>query len=101
VIPAIANLVPKAAARGWEAGEAEDAKTVKECNAQLLIATKIVQLAKGGGTNAANLAGMKSALKSMGILENDTVTRPLRPFTEGEKEGIPEILHALGLSNGH
>ena len=101
VIPAIANLVPKASARDWEAGEEGDAKTVKECNAQLLIATKIFQLAKGGGANAASFSGMKSALKLMGILESDTVTRPMRRLTEGEKEGIPEILHALGLSNGH
>ena len=101
VIPAIANLVPKAAARGWEAGEAGDAKTVAECNAQLLIARKISQLAKGGGANAASFSGMKSALKLMGVLENDAVTRPMRPLTEEEKQGIPAILNELGLSNSH
>lgn len=101
VIPAIANLVPRACARGWEAGEAGDAQTVRECNAQLLIATKIFSLAKGGGANSASFSGMKSALKHMGVLETDTVTRPMRPLTEGEKEGIPAILQELGLSNGH
>lgn len=101
VIPAIANLVPKAAARGWEAGEAGDVETAKECNAQLLIARKIFQLAKGGGPNAASFSGMKSALKLMGVLENDAVTRPMRSLTEEEKQGIPAILNELGLSNGH
>ena len=100
VIPGIANLVPKASARGWEAGEAGDSETVKECNAQLVAAGKVARLAKGGGPNAAAFAGMKSALKIMGVLDHDTVSRPMRNFTEEEKQGIPAILDELGLSNG-
>jgi len=100
VIPAIANLVPKASAQGWEAGERGDAETVRSCNAQLIIAGKVAQLAKGGGPNAAAFSGMKSALKMMGVLDNDTVSRPLRPMTEQEQAGIPAILQDLGLSNG-
>ena len=99
VIPAIANLVPKAAAQGWEAGERGDAETVKKCNAQLIIAGRVAQLAKGGGPNAASFSGMKSALMLMGVLDNDTVSRPLRPMTEQEKEGIPGILQELGLAS--
>jgi 4-hydroxy-tetrahydrodipicolinate synthase len=101
VIPGLANLAANASARGWEAGEAGDAATVRECNAKLLIAGKIATLAKGGGANAASFAAMKSALKMMGVLDNDTVSRPLRPLTEDEKKGIPAILEDLGLSNGH
>ena len=101
VIPGLANLAANASARGWEAGEAGDAAAVRECNAKLLIAGKIATLAKGGGANAASFAAMKSALKMMGVLDNDTVSRPLRPLTEDEKKGIPAILEELGLSNGH
>jgi 4-hydroxy-tetrahydrodipicolinate synthase len=100
VIPAFSNLVPNAFARGWEAGEAGDVKTAKECNAKLMIAMKISKLAKGGGANAASFSGMKSALKAMGVLENDAVTRPMRPLTDEEKQGILAILNELGLSNG-
>ncbi len=100
VIPAVANLVAKACAQGWEAGERGDAETVRECNAQLVTVGRVSQLAKGGGPNAAILSGMKSALKLMGVLDSDTVSRPLRPFTKQEKEGIPSILQELGLSNG-
>ena len=35
VIPGLANLAANASARGWEAGEAGDAATVRECNAKL------------------------------------------------------------------
>lgn len=100
VIPAIANLAASASARGWEAGEAGDMETVKECNAKLIAASKIAQLAKGGGPNAAAFSGMKSALKHMGILDSDTVSRPLRALTEEEKKGIPAILEEVGIANG-
>ena len=100
VIPAIANLAASASACGWEAGEVGDAETVRECNAKLLIAGKISQLAKGGSPNAAAFGGMKSALKMMGVLDSDTLTRPMRSLTEEEKEGIPAILEGLGLSTG-
>ena len=99
VIPSIANVVPALASRAWEAGEAGDLETVRECDGQLLAATKITRVAKGGGPNASTLSGMKSALKLMGIIDEDTVSRPLRPLTEEEKEQIPAILHELGLTN--
>ena len=41
---------------------------------------------------------MKSALKMMGIIDHDTMTRPLRPLTEEEKEPIPGILSELDLA---
>ena len=98
VIPGIANLIPAAASAGWEAGEAGDADTVRKSNATIMAAGKIAGLAKGGGANAASFAGMKSALKHMGVIDDDTVSRPLRPLTDGEKEGIPAILEEIGLA---
>ena len=99
VIPALANLAPRACVQGWEAGERGDAETVRKCNAQLVTVAKLAQLARGGGPNAAILSTMKSALKLMGVLDSDTVSRPLRPMTEQEKEGLPAVLQELGLSN--
>lgn len=99
VIPGIGNLIPAACARGWEAGEAGDAKTVRESNAQILTMQKIGNLAKGGSPNAASFGGMKSALKIMGVIDDDTVSRPFRGFTDDEKKGIPPILKELGLLN--
>ncbi len=98
VIPAIANLAAKASSEGWEAGEQGDAETVRKCNAQLIVAGRVAQLAKGGGPNAAAFSGMKSALKLMGVLDDDTVSRPLRALTDEEKKGIPPILQELGLA---
>jgi 4-hydroxy-tetrahydrodipicolinate synthase len=99
VIPGIANLVPAISSRGLEAGEAGDTETVRECDAKLLIANGISRIAKGGGANAASFSAMKSSLKLMGILDSDTVSRPLRPLTEDEKKELPAVLKKLDLLN--
>ena len=99
VIPGIANLVPAACSRGWEAGESGDAETVRECNTQLIVATKIQRIATGGNATGASFAGMKAALKLMGVLDDDTVSRPMRSLTAEEKQRIPAILKELDLLN--
>ncbi|MCH8108922.1 MAG: dihydrodipicolinate synthase family protein [Chloroflexi bacterium] len=99
VIPGIANLVPAISARGWEAGEAGDTETMRECDAKLMIANGISRIAKGGGANAAAFSAMKSSLKLMGVLDSDTVSRPLRPLTEDEKKELPAVLKKLDLLN--
>lgn len=100
VIPGIANLIPAACAAGWEAGVAGDAEGVARSNAVIVAAQKIARLAQGGGPNAASFAGMKAALKLMGVIDDDTVSRPLRPFTAEEKAQIPAALAELGLADG-
>ena len=41
---------------------------------------------------------MKAALKHMGVIDHDTMSRPFRPLTDDEKEQIPPILEELGLT---
>jgi 4-hydroxy-tetrahydrodipicolinate synthase len=97
VIPSIANLATAVASESWEAGEAGDVDTARRLQGKVAVASKVTKLAKGGGPNAATLSGMKSALKIMGIIDNDTLTRPLRGLTQEEKQQIPPILEELGL----
>ena len=100
VIPGIGNLVPEVVSGAWNAGEAGDTKRASGYDAKLLLAMEIQRLAKGGSVNAAQYAGMKSALKIMGVLEHDNVTRPLRSLTQEEKQPILAILRELGLPAG-
>jgi 4-hydroxy-tetrahydrodipicolinate synthase len=97
VIPGIANLAPGVVAKAWEAGETGDAETARAYQAKVMAATKVMHLAKGGCANAASFSGMKSALRQMGVIDSDRVTRPLRPLTEDEKKGIPAILREVGI----
>ena len=97
VIPGIANLVPSIVAKAWEAGEKGDAELARELTRKILIASKIMSLANAGGPNAASFSGMKSALRIMGVIDHDTVSRPLRPLTDEEKEPIAGIVEDLGI----
>lgn len=97
VIPGLANLIPGLFVKAWEAGERGDDRSEKYLE-KIVMASKVMRLAKGGGPNASSFSGMKAALNHMGILDNDTVSRPLRPLTESEKLPIPNILNELGLT---
>ena len=97
VIPGIANLAPGVVAKAWEAGEEGDAEAARVYQAKVIAATKVMRLAKGGCANAASFSGMKSALRQMGVIDSDAVTRPLRPLTEDEKKEIPAILREVGI----
>ena len=98
VIPGLANLVPGIASRAWEAGESGDQEAARGYNLRLIAATGIMRLANGGSQQAAGISGIKSALKVMGIIKHDTVTRPFRPLTDEEKEPVPSLLRELGLN---
>lgn len=97
VIPNMANLIPAISSAAWEAGEAQDVLTAKHYDELLIKSIKIQNLANGGGDNAAKLAGVKSALASLGVIDHDHISRPLRPLTDEEKLPIPGILNELGL----
>lgn len=97
VIPGIGNLIPEVCSRGWEAGVNGNMEDVRQCDAALIIATKVARVARGGSPNAASLGAMKSCLKIMGILSDDTVSKPFRPLSLEEKKRLPALLMELGL----
>lgn len=97
VIPGLANLVPALFVKAWEAGETGDDSSQQYLE-KIVVASKIMKLAKAGGPNASSFSGMKAALNHIGILDYDTVSRPLRPLAEEEKLQIPDILNELRLT---
>jgi len=97
VIPGLANMAPSIVSKAWEAGEAGDTEMAREYEAEVVAANRIMRLANAGGPDAARFSGLKSALKVMGVLDHDTVSRPLRPLTDEEKQPIPAMLKEMGL----
>ena len=96
-IPSGANLFAKFAVKSYEAGEAGNVVEARKWDDLMIKATRVTALGKGGCPNAGTIAGLKAALKIMGILDHDTVSRPLRPYTEDEKAKIPALLKEVGL----
>ena len=99
VIPGIANLAPEIVSKAWTAGEEGDSEVARIYNEKIFTANRITKLATGGGMNAGSFSGMKAALKKIGIIEHDTVTRPLRPLTTEEQDLINPIIKEINLSN--
>jgi 4-hydroxy-tetrahydrodipicolinate synthase len=99
-IPGIANLAPAIYSKAFEAGESGDADTIREHDEKVMACGKINSFARGGSPNRVTFAAMKAALKMMGVLEHDTMSRPFKPFSDEEKEGLPEFIESLGLGNG-
>ena len=97
VITGLPNVVPDISVKAWEAGEAGNSEDAREYMALLMKASRVQSLANGGGMVSGRLSGLKAALKVMGVFEHDTMTRPLRPLTEAEKEPIPAILKGVGI----
>lgn len=97
VIPGIGNLIPSIVSKAWEAGETGDPVKTLELDSKIESALKIHKLANGGNADSARFAGMKSALKLMGILDHATMTPPLRSLTLKESSSISKILKDLCL----
>ena len=97
VIPSLGNLIPSIISTAWEAGEAGDIETMNTSMLAITKATQISRLAREGGPHGSNFSGMKSALKQMGIIDHDNVTKPLRPLSDEEKQLIPTLLKETGL----
>lgn len=92
-----ANVLPEATVKAFEAGEKGDMEEAIKWDNKLDLLAKLPALAKGGSPIARNLGAMKAALKIMGIIDHDTLTRPLRSLSDEEKKGIPAILTEMGL----
>lgn len=94
VIPGVANLAPASAAAAWEAGARGDEEAADRRLAEVLTAARVMRLGRGGG---ASVAGLKSALKLLGIIEHDTASAPMRPLSDEEQSRLPPLLAQLGL----
>ena len=97
MIPGLANVAAATMSAAWEAGESGKQEVADRHLVEIAPLASILKLAKAGGLTASLVSGLKSALKMMGIIDHDTVTKPLRPLSEEEKEKIPPLLHKSGL----
>ena len=97
VIPGIANLIPQICSSGWQAGEENNSKIIKQSNLKISIAQKLLSFSKGRSSTAASFSGIKSALKHIGIIKYETISKPLKGLTKEEQKQIPDLLKTLGL----
>ena len=93
VIPGVANLAPRSVAGEWEAGQCGDQEAILRHHATTLHAARAMALGSG---QSGSFAGLKAALKLLGVIDHDTLTAPMRPLTDEQKAHLPAILKKLG-----
>lgn len=98
IVPGIGNLIPRALADAWEAGQRGDRETAERRLERVLAAARVTRLR--AGSSGIGYAGLKAALKLMGIIEHDTVSAPFRSPDATDKERIPALLEEVGLRTG-
>jgi 4-hydroxy-tetrahydrodipicolinate synthase len=83
-IPATANVAPAACAEAWEAAIRGDFATAARAQELVIDFEDLALIARGGSAEAAGYSSMKHTLREWGVIENASLTRPLREFTSDE-----------------
>ncbi len=97
IIPGDANLLPSYVVKAWEYGLINSNIESNTYMKKIDEARKIQNLSKSGADISSKLAGIKSGLKEIGIIECDIMSSPLKSLTEEEKQPIKNILKSSGL----
>lgn len=98
VVPGIANVDPHGYVRLWnlvQAGKFEEARKEQE---RLLKLFEIVWISLGRtSAGSAGVGAFKTAMRSLGIIANNTMARPQRSLNQEETAKVDAILRDVGL----
>ncbi len=98
VVPGLANVDPHGYVRLWDAAKRGDWAAARKEQERLCRLFEIVWVAAGrvsGG--ATGVGGFKTAMRSLGIIDTNTMARPRQPLNDAEAKGVDEILRKVGL----
>jgi 4-hydroxy-tetrahydrodipicolinate synthase len=95
-IPGIANVAPKACVEAYDAAWRGDFAVAFKAQQRVVDSLAVTRVAKGSA-QAANMGGMKAALKAMGVIHHSLLAAPLRSPSPEEEERITEVTRRLGL----
>jgi len=100
VVPGLANVDPAGYVRLWQAAQQGDWQAARKEQERLCQLFEIVHAAAArlsGG--AAGVGGFKTAMRRLGIINTNQMTRPRAPLNDMEAEYIDTILRQVGLLN--
>ncbi len=87
-IPSIANAFPRLCVDIYEAATTGDFPLASQLQAKIVAIESLVARVKTGSRNAATLGFLKALLHDRGIIFNPSLTAPLRPLSQEEKEEL-------------
>ena len=96
-VPGLANLAPEPYVKMWDAAQAGDWDTVRECQdylARLMFVTRRVQATVGFG---AGVGAFKTALWQMGVFNTNQMREPVQALVGDDVTNIVRVLKRGGL----
>lgn len=96
-IPSTSNIAPRACVGAYEAARRGDLASANLYQEQV-IAARAITTVVDGSNNAAILAGMKAALKLLGVIKSAKVSGPFRTASAEEEARIGQLIEELELS---
>lgn len=94
-IPSVSNVAPRACADAYEAAARGDFAAAARAQEVVIQYEDLQQVARGGSANAAVIGTMKALLHQWGVIEQPTMTRPLRPLSADEAGELRRRAEAL------
>lgn len=96
-VPGLANVIPEPYVKQWDAYQAGDWEKVREIQNQINEVSHIFDVTTGVVGYAGGVGAFKTALNLMGILDHDTMPRPVRTLKGENREAIKKVLEENGL----
>ncbi len=96
-IPSTSNIAPRACVGAYEAARRGDMASANLYQEKVIFARRITAVVQGSNQGAI-LAGMKSALKLMGVIKSAKVSGPFRTASADEEARIGQLIEELELS---
>ena len=96
-IPSTSNITPRACVGAYEAARRGDMASANLYQENVIAARAIASVVQGS-TQGAILAGMKAALKLMGVIKSAKVSGPFRTASADEEARIGQLIGELNLS---
>jgi 4-hydroxy-tetrahydrodipicolinate synthase len=98
VVPGIANVDPHGYVRLWNLLKAGDHAAARAEQERLLKLFEIVWISLGRtSAGSAGVGAFKTAMRSLGIIETNTMARPQRSLNDQEATKVDAILRDVGL----
>lgn len=98
VVPGIANVDPHGYVRLWNLVQAGKYKEARKEQERLLKLFEIVWISLGRtSAGSAGVGAFKTAMRSLGIIANNTMARPQRSLNQEETAKVDAILRDVGL----
>lgn len=96
-VPGLANVIPEPYVRQWDAYQDGDWELVRRIQDGINDVSRIFDCTSGVVGYAGGVGAFKTALNLMGVIDHDTMPRPVRSLEGANREAVRHVLQETGV----